>query len=166
MSEDKIKYAVNGIFDLIENNLLTTKKVTEMEKNPKSLKMKINVRLGHTAQTTEVEAVEILKIGYETYYYSDEYSVIITQYKNGEMIGCFNPINLPDYDFWGKEMSRDISNCVFRLPENMKKYIGRSKSFFIPSMKLLIQPDNSFGSWTLCASYEEAVSLYKKRKNK
>ena len=32
--EDKIKYAINGIFDLIENNLLTTKKVKEMEKNP------------------------------------------------------------------------------------------------------------------------------------
>lgn len=31
VSEDKIKYAVNGIFDLIENNLLTTKKVSEME---------------------------------------------------------------------------------------------------------------------------------------
>jgi len=29
--EDKIKYAINGIFDLIENNLLITKKVTEME---------------------------------------------------------------------------------------------------------------------------------------
>jgi len=31
VNEDKIKYAVNGIFDLIENNLLITKK---MEKNP------------------------------------------------------------------------------------------------------------------------------------
>ena len=27
VSEDKIKYAVNGIFDLIENNLLLTKKI-------------------------------------------------------------------------------------------------------------------------------------------
>ena len=34
VSEDKIKYAVNGIFDLIENNLLLTKKINEMEKNP------------------------------------------------------------------------------------------------------------------------------------
>lgn len=34
VSENKIKYAVNGIFDLIDNNFLTTKKVTEMEKNP------------------------------------------------------------------------------------------------------------------------------------
>jgi dsRNA-specific ribonuclease len=34
VSEDKIKYAVNGIFDLIENNLLITKKVTQMETNP------------------------------------------------------------------------------------------------------------------------------------
>ena len=34
VSEDKIKYAVNGIFDLIDNNLLTTKKVNKMEKNP------------------------------------------------------------------------------------------------------------------------------------
>ena len=32
--EDKIKYAVNGIFDLIENNLLTNKKIVKMEKNP------------------------------------------------------------------------------------------------------------------------------------
>jgi dsRNA-specific ribonuclease len=29
--EDKIKYAVNGIFDLIKNNLLITKKVVQME---------------------------------------------------------------------------------------------------------------------------------------
>ena len=29
-----IKYAVNGIFDLIENNLLTTKKAVQMETNP------------------------------------------------------------------------------------------------------------------------------------
>lgn len=29
--EDKIKYAVNGIFDLIENNLLTTKNLEQME---------------------------------------------------------------------------------------------------------------------------------------
>jgi dsRNA-specific ribonuclease len=34
VKEDKIKYAVNGIFDLIENNLLITKKVNKMEKNP------------------------------------------------------------------------------------------------------------------------------------
>ena len=34
VSEDKIKYAINGIFDLIENDLLITKKVNEMEKNP------------------------------------------------------------------------------------------------------------------------------------
>jgi hypothetical protein len=33
VKENNIKYAVNGIFDLIENNLLT-KKETEMEKNP------------------------------------------------------------------------------------------------------------------------------------
>ena len=32
--EDKIKYAVNGIFDLIESDLLTTKKAINMEKNP------------------------------------------------------------------------------------------------------------------------------------
>ena len=29
--EDKIKYAVNGIFDLIESNLLTTKNLEQME---------------------------------------------------------------------------------------------------------------------------------------
>jgi len=34
VNEDKIKYAVNGIFDLIENNLLITKKVKQMETNP------------------------------------------------------------------------------------------------------------------------------------
>lgn len=33
VKEDKIKYAVNGIFDLIENNLLRIKKVVKME-NP------------------------------------------------------------------------------------------------------------------------------------
>ena len=33
VKEDKIKYAVNGIFDLIENDLLI-KKETKMEKNP------------------------------------------------------------------------------------------------------------------------------------
>ena len=31
VKEDKIKYAVNGIFDLIENNLLTTKNLEQME---------------------------------------------------------------------------------------------------------------------------------------
>lgn len=31
VSENKIKYAVNGIFDLIENNLLTIKKLEQME---------------------------------------------------------------------------------------------------------------------------------------
>jgi len=31
VSESKIKYAVNGIFDLIENNLLTTKNLEKME---------------------------------------------------------------------------------------------------------------------------------------
>lgn len=127
--------------------------------------MKIDVTLGHTSETTEVEAVEILKIGYKTYYYSDEYSIIITQYKDEEMTGCFYSNHLPDYDFWGREMKKDINDFVFNLPENMKKYIGRSKSFFIPLMKLLIQPESrySFGSWTRCASYEEAVSLYKKQ---
>ena len=30
VSEDKIKYAVNGIFDLIENNLLLTKKIVQI----------------------------------------------------------------------------------------------------------------------------------------
>lgn len=32
--EDKIKYSIDCIFDLIENNLLKTKKVVKMEKNP------------------------------------------------------------------------------------------------------------------------------------
>jgi len=34
VKEDKIKYAINGILDLIDNNLLITKKAIEMEKNP------------------------------------------------------------------------------------------------------------------------------------
>ena len=31
VNESKIKYAINGIFDLIENNLLTTKNLEQME---------------------------------------------------------------------------------------------------------------------------------------
>lgn len=34
VKESNIRFAVSGIFNLIENNLLTTKKQTEMEKNP------------------------------------------------------------------------------------------------------------------------------------
>ena len=128
--------------------------------------MKINVTLGHTSALTSVEAIEILKIGYKTYYYSDEYSVIITQYKDEEVTGCFHSNHLPDNSFWGYEMKREINDFIFNLPEDMKKYIGRSKSFFIPLMKLLIQygSNHSFGSWTRCNTYEEAISLYKKRK--
>lgn len=125
--------------------------------------MKISVSLSYTSDKTEVKAIEILKIRNTTYYYSEEHSVIISQYKDDTRTGCFSAKHLPDYSIYGAEMQPNINEFIFSINEDMKKYIGKSKVFFIPLMKLLIRggSSSSFGVWYRCNSYEEAASFYK-----